>query len=251
MQKLQVTVARMINRKIKATETKMEFTVSLDTLIKKLDTYNPVKEVFNVIWYSVDPRWTENVEGYACPDSESRRLKIWYIADTWQRLVIGGDSPQSIALFMVIHRMTGYKETTNILSRAGFVSWYTNVYRETKKLADDARNYSSFTPATIPKEQPTHVTIDKSDSRQQTLTRLATIHHTNSTIYVPKLVTHPTENANAESSTENMDIESSREIRTTPSLTENKIIFKKDWWDDRLVLIWCGVWLLIMVLMMK
>ena len=33
-----VGCSRMINRKIKATETKMEFPVSLDTLIKILDT---------------------------------------------------------------------------------------------------------------------------------------------------------------------------------------------------------------------
>ena len=92
-------------------------------------------------------------------------MEICYIADAWQRLIIDVDSPQSIALSMVIHRMTGYKEAANILSRAGFVSSYTNVYRETKKPGDDARNYSSFTPVTIPKEQPTHVTIDKFDGR--------------------------------------------------------------------------------------
>ena len=73
-----VTFAQMINQKIKVRETKMEFPVSLDILIEKLDTYNPVKEILNVISYSVDPRWKENVEGYACPDSESRALKIWY-----------------------------------------------------------------------------------------------------------------------------------------------------------------------------
>ena len=188
----------------------MEFPVSLDTLIKKLDTYNPVKEIFNVISYSVDPRWKENVEGYACPDSESRSLKTWYIADAWQGLVVGGGSPQSIALSMVIHSMTGCKETTNLLSRAVFGSSYTNVCRETKKLADDARNDSSFALATIPKGQPTHVNINNSDSRQQTLTGLATTHHTNSTIFVPKLVTHPAEDANTESSTEN--VESSRRV---------------------------------------
>ena len=43
-------------------------------------------------------------------------------------------------------------------------------------------------PYTIPKKQPTHVTIDNSDGRQQTLTGLATTHHTNSTIYVPKII---------------------------------------------------------------
>ena len=39
----------------------MEFLVSLDILIKKLDIYNPVKEIFNVTSYSVDPRWKENL----------------------------------------------------------------------------------------------------------------------------------------------------------------------------------------------
>ena len=81
----------------------------------------------------------------------------------------------------------------------------------------NARNDSSLAPSTIPKGQPTHVTIDNSDGHQQTLTRLAATHHTNSTIYVPKFVTHPTEDMNAEPSTENMDIESSREIETPSS----------------------------------
>ena len=145
-----VSFTRMINWKIKARETKMEFPVSLDTLIKILDTYNPVKNIFNVISYSVDPRYKEDVEGYPCPDSESRALKVWFIADASQRLVVDGDSPQSIALSMVIHRMTGCKETKNPLSRAGFDSSYTDVCLETKKLSDDARNDSSFAPSTIP-----------------------------------------------------------------------------------------------------
>ena len=91
-----VVFAGMINRKIKTREAKMKFPVSLDTSIENLDTYNPVKEIFNVISYSVDPRWKENVEGYACPGSESQSLKIWYIPYAWQRLVVGSDSPQSI-----------------------------------------------------------------------------------------------------------------------------------------------------------
>ena len=137
-----------------------------------------MKEIFNVISYSVDPRWKEIVECYACPDSGSHALKIWFIADAWQRLVVGGDSPQSVALSMVIYKMTGCKKTTNPLSRAGFGSSYTNVCRETKKLSHDARNDLSFAPATIHKGQTTHVTVDNSDGRKQTLTGLATTHHT-------------------------------------------------------------------------
>ena len=38
----------------------------------------------------------------------------------------------------------------------------------------------------ISKGQPTHITIDNSDERQQTLTGLDTTHHTNATVYNPK-----------------------------------------------------------------
>ena len=91
---------------------------------------------------------------------------------------------------------------------------------------------------------------------------------------MPKLVTHPAEDANAESSTENMDVESSKEIKPPSShdisnehaskvhlfceindtmsyrigtgseplsLTKNNIVFKKDWLDERLDFdsVWC------------
>ena len=38
----------------------------------------------------------------------------------------------------------------------------------------------------ISKGYPTHITIDNSNERQQTLTGLDTTHHTNATVYVPK-----------------------------------------------------------------
>ena len=76
-----VALASMVHRKIKATETKMEFPVSPDPLIKKNWTHNPVKKIFNIMSYSVELRWKKNLEGYACPDSASGALKIWYIAD--------------------------------------------------------------------------------------------------------------------------------------------------------------------------
>ena len=89
---------------------------------KKLDTYNPVKKIFNIMSYSVELRWKKNLEGYACPDSASGALKIWYIADAWQRLVAGDWSPQSTVWSMMTHRMTQCKEMTNLPSRAGFGS---------------------------------------------------------------------------------------------------------------------------------
>lgn len=55
-----------------------------------------------------------------------------------------------------------------------------------------------------------HVTIDNSSGCQQTLTGLATTHHTNLAICMQKLVTHPAEHVNAEFLTENMDVEHCR-----------------------------------------
>ena len=75
-----VAFARKISWMIKARETKINFPASLQTLIEKLDTYKPVKDIFNVISYSVDRRWKDNVESYAYPYSHSR-VKIWHIAD--------------------------------------------------------------------------------------------------------------------------------------------------------------------------
>ena len=143
--KITVVFGRIIHGKIKAAETKMEFPVPLDTLIRKLDTFNPIKDIFNVMSYSVDLKWKENVEGYTSPDSDLRALRIWCITDAWQKLVVSGENPQPISLPMLIHRMTGCKETTNLLSR-----------EEMKKVADYARNDSSLAPATIPEGQPTH-----------------------------------------------------------------------------------------------
>ena len=69
----------------------------------------------------------------------------------------------------------------------------------------------------IPKGQPATITIDNCEGGLQTLTGLATTHHTNLTIYEQKLVTHHAEDANAESSTENMDVETFRKIESPSS----------------------------------
>ena len=182
--------------------------------MKKLDIYNPMREIFAFISYSVDPKSKESVEGYTCPDSELQALKIWCIADAWQRLAVIGESPQTIALSMMIHRKTGCKETTNFLSCADFGSSYTYVCWKTKNLADDARNDSCFAPAMIFEGQLMHITIDNSDGHRQTFTGLATTHYTNYTCQNLLLIPW---DKNAESFTKNKDVESSSGIKALSS----------------------------------
>ena len=101
-------------------------------------------------------------------------------------MLVRGDSPQSITLSMVIHRMTGFKQMTNLLSRADFGSSYTNVSQETKQM--HARNESSLAQATFLKRRPTHAPLITPTVACKLLKVLATTHHTNLTIYVPKSV---------------------------------------------------------------
>ena len=149
-----------------------------------------MKELFNAIALSTNPSMKINTEGYACPESEVRATKIWSIASDWQRLIIGGNSPKSIALSMIIHKLTVSKESINLLARSGAGITYTDVMRQSKTFAEDTKNDSNVAPNSIPKGQPTRVTIDNSDGRQQIITGLSTTHHTNSTIYAPRLVTN-------------------------------------------------------------
>lgn len=67
---------------------------------------------------------------YTCPYSESRSLKIRYIADAQEWLFVGGENSQCIALLMEINRMTECKETTKVLSQACSGSLYTDIYPE-------------------------------------------------------------------------------------------------------------------------
>ena len=131
--------AQMVHRKLKANETIQEFHISIDKLMDQLDSYEPMKELFNAIALSTNPSMKINTEGYACPDSEVRATKIWSIASDWQRLIIGGNSPKSIALSMIIHRPTGSKESINLLARSGAGITYTDVMRQSKTFADDTK----------------------------------------------------------------------------------------------------------------
>ena len=75
--------AQMIHRKVKTNEIKQEFPIFVDKLIDQLDSYDPMKEIFNVISLSTNPKFKVNRDGYAFPDSEPRATKIWSISIDW------------------------------------------------------------------------------------------------------------------------------------------------------------------------
>ena len=92
---------------------------------------------------------------------------------------------------MVIHRITGSKESVKLLYRTEADISYTDVFKQMKSFYFGTENSSSLVPKNIPKDQPTHVTIENSDGRYRTLPGFAATDDTNATIYVPKIQSLP------------------------------------------------------------
>ena len=102
-------------------------------------------------------------------------------------IISGSTSPKAVAFSLVVHRMTRSKKRVKLLNRTGTgISW-TDVLKQINHLSFDTQNSSKLVTKNIPKGQTTHVTIDHSDIRWQTLTGFATTDHTNATIYVPRI----------------------------------------------------------------
>eukprot|EP00794_Sanderia_malayensis_P005820 gene5820-6517_t len=113
--------ANMINRKVKCLKQKQlaegqvrNEQISFDELVAQLDEHEPLQQIYNAIGLSLHPSAKKNEHGYVVLSSLQAN-KVWSIAGTWQQLLTGEFSSTSLALGMVIHRVTGSKETINLL----------------------------------------------------------------------------------------------------------------------------------------
>ena len=73
-----LTVPKMINYKVKSQELSKSFPFSAKNLMKELDIYDPIKEIFNAVSLPCNPTVPINGFGYASPKSKSNKAnKIW------------------------------------------------------------------------------------------------------------------------------------------------------------------------------
>ena len=124
----------------------------------------------------------------------SHWFKIWTILSVTGKLLVTG---RGLSLESCPQRLLHFRwlsiscPSLQLLHRRGVGISYTDVLKQIKRFCFDTQNSCNLVPKNISKGQPTHVTIDNSDGRQQTLTGLATTHHSNATIYVPKIQSLP------------------------------------------------------------
>ena len=68
--------AKMINHKLRSQELSKSFPLSAKNLMKELDKYDPIKELFNVVSLSCNPTVPINDFSYASPKSPNKAKKI-------------------------------------------------------------------------------------------------------------------------------------------------------------------------------
>ena len=136
------------------------------------------------------------------------------VACDWQSLVTGEKSPKVVALSLVVHRLKGGKETIKLLHSSGAGISYGDVTKQIKSFPEEIQNNINLAPKNISKRYPTHITIDNSDERQQTLLSLDTTDHTNATVYNAK---------NEENSTITQEIIDDDQEKSRPSTTRSII----------------------------
>ena len=177
------TFASMLRRKL-TRETRKAWPVSAEDLIARLDNSGPMDVIYNAIAWSINPHAAKNERGYVLTGSKSLSRKVWSVSSDWETLLTHERSIESTALSLTVHRLTGSKEVTNMLSKCGHGLSYSDVRLLNNTWAQQVTDLGNRKiPTGFVKGKPVHVTLDNSDGRQQTITGSHTTHYTNGTVF--------------------------------------------------------------------
>ena len=176
---------RFLNRKVvekSAEKDQQQWPMSSKSLVEKLQNDNPNPMLYNTLLGSLT-REHKSKKPQTDPlidtaVSTRRSTKTKSVAHQWEGLVTGKKPAQSIALSMVTHRATGNKEVINVLGKLGHGVTYTDVKSLNKHWAENQNELPNLQKGVV-----THLVIDNSDGKQQTLDGKGTTHWTNGVLY--------------------------------------------------------------------
>ena len=156
-----------------------------DELIEMLDR-GPLKEIYNVIYASINPAYKVNEYGYAITRSRPVATKIWSMASDWESLLTKERTVKQAVAGMTVHRLTSSKEVLSILHKLNNTISYSDVRLQNiawARMVSADRRKSKM----MAKGLTTHATIDNNDGRQETMTGKGTTHDSNCTLFQPLL----------------------------------------------------------------
>ena len=145
----------------------------------------PLKEIYNVIYASINPAYKVNEYGYAITRSRPVATKIWSVASDWVFLLTKERTAKQAVAGLTVHRLTSSKEVLSIY-KLNSTSSYSNVRLQNitwaRMISANIRKSKMMAKGIV-----THATIDSNDRRQETMTGKGTTHDSNRTLFQPLL----------------------------------------------------------------
>lgn len=155
--------------------------LTAEEIIRQLDE-GPLPEIYNAIFYTLNDYGEKNEYGYNATSSRVKAAKIWSLASDWENLVTKRPSPKQAILGLVLHRITGSKESIGYLHKLNHTISYNDIRLHNISWARMVCS-KPFLPAGLRKGVVTHSTIDNIDAAQDTMTGAGTTHYTNKTTF--------------------------------------------------------------------
>ena len=191
--------ARMMNGKIEKRKAEvMQWPCTPEEIIDRLDRgpldRGPLKELYNVIYATIDDNFKVNEYGYAKTPSNQVATKVWSLASDWEALVVPKNkSGKQIVSGLTLHRLTGRKDVVIMMNKLGNFISYNDIRAQNQAWAKMVSS-SVTVSKQLAKGIATHATIDNNDGRQDMYTGSGTTHDTNCTLFQPLIPGKKTEN---------------------------------------------------------
>ena len=160
----------------------IEWPASVDDLISALENDNPLPELYNTIYMTMNKQWTNSVPlneyGFAKTNSKNIAKKIWSIASDWTALITGLKNSKQTSLGLYIHRLAPNKEIAIALWKAGHIISPNDVRLQNEEFLSTVTDMGGMLSGLM-KDTVTHSSLDYNDACQDTNTGKGTTHHTN------------------------------------------------------------------------
>ena len=141
-----------------------------------------LQSLYNAIYYTVHDFASKNEYRYAITHSHLKAIKIWSLASDWESLITRETSPKQAVMGLVIHRMTGSKEVSNMLHKCNHAISYQDIRMQNMAWSRMV-SLRKLLLSSMRKGVTTHSTLDNNDGRQETITGAGTTHDTNKTLF--------------------------------------------------------------------
>eukprot|EP00794_Sanderia_malayensis_P017234 gene17234-18955_t len=144
------SVARMIRNKIELVkDEEHSWPYTPNEVVEKLDS-GPIRELYNLIYATINPNFKINSQGYAETRSELMATKVWSISSDWEALLVPKKKcAKQVLTGLTLHRITGSKEAVVMMNKMGNCISYHDIRLQNKAWAAMASQLAHQSPSRV------------------------------------------------------------------------------------------------------